>query len=112
MSSSRWSARVLCSSLVALALTPGLATPPIARAADATVAARPRVLLTPALRARWQALATVKGSSVEVSIRHCADVAARPKEFAPSGYQQLDWAKHLQACLVAWAATPATPLGW
>jgi uncharacterized protein (TIGR03382 family) len=73
---------------------------------EAAADSRPHVLLTPALRARWQALASVKGSSVEVSIRHCADVAARPAEFAPSGYQQLDWAKHLQACLVAWAATP------
>ncbi len=94
------SARLLGSLVAALGVTATAAT-----VAAAAPAAHPRVLLTPALRATWQGQAKTDGSAVRAAVVHCADVAARPGEFAPSGYQQLDWAKNLQACLVAFVAT-------
>ncbi|MEZ4366425.1 MAG: hypothetical protein R2939_09075 [Kofleriaceae bacterium] len=94
---------VLSLSLLLATLGGGLGR--AAAAPPAPTGAHPRLFLTPELRGRWQALAKAGDNPVAASVRWCADVRARPAEFAREGYQALDWAKHLQACLVAWAAT-------
>lgn len=53
------------------------------------------------LRAR----AGASGSVVAGAVRRCDDIGGAPRSFADDHYMGLDWAQHLQACLVAWRAT-------
>ena len=64
----------------------------------------PRILLDATLRANWKKQAGEKGA-VARAIARCDEIRSRPKEFARDLYMGLDWAQHLQACLVAHAAT-------
>jgi hypothetical protein len=65
----------------------------------------PRMLLDADLRAAWQAQAKEEHGPVVGAIALCEDAAVRPQEHDSAGYQGAEWAKTLQACLVAWAAT-------
>lgn len=87
-------------SLVALLLIAGIAhaAPP-----DPT-GPHPRMLLDGNLRAAWKAQAQLPHGPVVGAIRVCA--AARDgHDYDRAVYQGAVWAKVVQACLVAWAAT-------
>ncbi len=66
----------------------------------------PRMLLGDELRAAWRADATADRGPVAAALRVCRD-AREPGPYAGEGYQGWNWAKALQSCLVAWAATGA-----
>src|SRR5436190_16299355 len=66
--------------------------------------AHPRMLLDAALRAEWKADAKANRGPVKGAIALCAD-ARDTAEHDRAVYQGSEWAKVLQACLVAWAAT-------
>lgn len=86
-------------SLVALALA--------VRVADAAppepTGAHPRMLLDAELRAAWQAQAREGRGPVVGAIALCTDGQGRAHDRGL--YQGAAWARMLQACLVAWAAT-------
>jgi len=64
----------------------------------------PRIVLDAALRAEWKAsLDTGRGPLVGAVALCDGDRDARDHDGA--GYKGSEWAKMLQACLVAWAAT-------
>ncbi len=64
----------------------------------------PRMLLDGKLRSAWAEQAKLPHGPVVGAIKLCA--AARDgHEYDSAGYQGAQWAKALQACLVAWAAT-------
>ena len=65
----------------------------------------PRMLLDAGLRARWKAQAKDQRSAVHRAIERCERARKDRSESDHSGYQGLGWARDLQACLVAWAAT-------
>ena len=88
-----------------LALVLLLATAAPAAAAPEPSGKHPRIVLDDKLKARWKKLAKDKDSFTAKAVKRCADIGKRPKEFAKDLYMGLDWAQHLQACLVAWAAT-------
>lgn len=87
--------------LVSLSLS---ATRP-ARAQPEPTQRHPRILLDAELRKAWKSSASEPRSPVARAIKRCDQVAASPREFDRDGYMGLDWGHHLQACLVAWAAT-------
>ncbi|MDB4955676.1 MAG: hypothetical protein JWO36_3245 [Myxococcales bacterium] len=62
------------------------------------------MLLDPELHAAWTAQAKAEHGPVVGAIALCDD-AARSHEHDRALYQGSEWAKVLQACLVAWAAT-------
>lgn len=64
----------------------------------------PRMLLDSDLRAAWKKLATDDRSAVGRAIAYC-DSARTSHDHDASQYHGWEWAKTLQACLVAWAAT-------
>src|SRR5687767_1304244 len=64
----------------------------------------PRMLLDKDLRAQWKAMAKLDAGPVVGAIRLCAD-ARQSRDHDRALYQGSEWAKVLQACLVAWAAT-------
>lgn len=64
----------------------------------------PRMLLDRELRAAWKAQASASGSAVAHAIARC-DKARTTHDHDAAQYQGWEWAKTLQACLVAWAAT-------
>lgn len=64
----------------------------------------PRMLLDPPLRAAWQAQIKVPHGPVARAIAVCSD-AGTTHDYDGAQYQGSEWAKALQACLVAWAAT-------
>lgn len=64
----------------------------------------PRMLLDRELRAAWKALATDEHSAIARAIARC-DRARTTHDHDGAQYQGWEWAKTLQACLVAWAAT-------
>lgn len=88
--------------LVALAV--GLLGAGTARVAHAQPARHPRLFLDDALRATWKAQAKDKGSIVANAIAVCRGTD-RPGDHEHAGYMGLEWAKYLQACLVAWAVS-------
>ena len=88
--------------LVALAV--GLLGAGTARVAHAQPARHPRLFLDDALRATWKAQAKDKGSIVANAIAVCRGTD-RPGDHDHAGYMGLEWAKYLQACLVAWAVS-------
>lgn len=65
----------------------------------------PRLFLDDATRAAWKAKARQSGTTVAAAVDTCKTITARPKEHERDLYMGLDWARYLQACLVAWAAT-------
>jgi hypothetical protein len=83
---------LLCVSTVAAAAPP------------APSGAHPRMILDPALRAKWRDAAKSKHGPVVGAIALC-DEARTTREHDHAIYQGSEWAKVLQACLVAWAAT-------
>lgn len=62
------------------------------------------MLLDDEFRAAWKELATVETSPVARAIAYC-DRARTTDKHDASQYHGWEWAKTLQACLVAWAAT-------
>src|SRR4051812_43646014 len=62
------------------------------------------MLLDPALRAAWQAQVRQPHGPVARAIAVCSDAGTTAK-YDGAQYQGSEWAKTLQACLVAWAAT-------
>ncbi len=72
--------------------------------AAAPLSKHPRMLLDPPLRAAWQAQVRQPHSPVARAIAVCSDARTTPK-YDGAQYQGSEWAKALQACLVAWAAT-------
>ena len=64
----------------------------------------PRMLLDADLRAAWKAQAKLPHGPVVGAIALCED-ARNTREHDHAVYQGSEWAKVLQACLVAWAAT-------
>jgi uncharacterized protein (TIGR03382 family) len=64
----------------------------------------PRMLLDPPLREAWRAQARVPNSPVAAAITICTEAGTTDK-YDHALYQGAEWAKTLQACLVAWAAT-------
>lgn len=65
----------------------------------------PRLFFDGELRATWAAQSKQRGSAVARSVEACKTVAADPARHKRDLYMGLDWARHLQHCLVAWAAT-------
>ncbi|HSN28135.1 MAG TPA: hypothetical protein VLT45_17740, partial [Kofleriaceae bacterium] len=75
-----------------------------ATASAAPSGPHPRMLLDGNLRAAWAEQAKLPHGPVVGAIKLCA--AARDgHDYDSAGYQGAQWAKALQACLVAWAAT-------
>jgi hypothetical protein len=64
----------------------------------------PRMLLDAELRAQWKAMAKLPAGPVVGAIRLCED-ARVGNDHERALYQGSEWARLLQACLVAWAAT-------
>src|SRR5579862_2364840 len=64
----------------------------------------PRILLDRDLRAAWREQAKLPHGPVKGAIALCED-ARTTKEHEHAVYQGSEWAKVLQACLVAYAAT-------
>ncbi|MEZ4400554.1 MAG: hypothetical protein R3B06_11080 [Kofleriaceae bacterium] len=88
----------------------------VALAGSSTVAAQPRgpappghprLFLDAEVRAAWTAQARQTGSAVAGSIAACTAIAADRDRYGRDLYMGLDWARNLQHCLVAWAATGA-----
>ena len=73
-------------------------------AAPSPAGKHPRMLLDPPLRAAWQAQARLPHGPVARAIEICHD-AGTTARYDGAQYQGSEWAKALQACLVAWAAT-------
>lgn len=69
---------------------------------------RPRMLLDRELKAAWHAQAGAEHGPVIGAIHLCAQ-ARDTHEHDQGVYHGSEWAKVLQACLVAWAATDARP---
>lgn len=67
----------------------------------------PRLLLDDALRAAWKADAKANRGPVKGAIALCSNARDTAK-YDRALYQGSEWAKVLQACLVAWAATDDT----
>ena len=65
----------------------------------------PRLFLDDAVRKTWAAQAKQKGSAIARSVDACKTIAGDPARHVRDLYMGLDWARHLQHCLVAWAAT-------
>jgi len=76
-----------------------LATPP------EPSGAHPRLFLDAPTKARLKELARDKDSPVAEAVRKCRHMYSHADDYARDGYMGLDWAHHLQICLVAWAAT-------
>ncbi|TMQ03654.1 MAG: hypothetical protein E6J91_46270 [Deltaproteobacteria bacterium] len=76
----------------------------ISSAAVAAPASHPRMLLDAALRTTWQAQAKLPGGPVARAIAICGDARTTHK-YDGAQYQGSEWARTIQACLVAWAAT-------
>jgi len=77
----------------------------IARAAPPEPAGpHPRILLDAQLKAAWKAEAAANRGPVKGAIALCAN-ARDTSDHERAVYQGAEWAKVLQACLVAWAAT-------
>jgi hypothetical protein len=72
--------------------------------AAAPIAKHPRMLLDAPLREAWQAQAKVPHSPVAAAISICTE-AGTTHNYDHALYQGAEWARVLQACLVAWAAT-------
>src|SRR5262249_55462080 len=64
----------------------------------------PRIVLDRDLRAAWREQAKLPHGPVKGAIALCED-ARSTREHEHAVYQGSEWAKVLQACLVAWAAT-------
>jgi hypothetical protein len=88
--------------LVAAATLAVLASATVGRA-DPT-GPHPRILLDPSLRAAWRGQADAAHGPVKGAIALCEDARTTP-EHEHALYQGAEWAKVLQACLVAYAAT-------
>jgi len=73
-------------------------------AAPAPTAKHPRMLLDEPLRSAWQAQARLAQGPVARAIALCGDAGTTAK-YDGAQYQGSEWARALQACLVAWAAT-------
>ena len=65
--------------------------------------AHPRMLLDEEMRTAWKAQATAERGPIPGSIALCESGATRKHDGAV--YQGSEWARLLQACLVAWVAT-------
>lgn len=92
--------RALACAVVLLGLT-GI----VSAAPDVPTPPRPRLLLDSAVRTAWQAQAKQPGSTVARAATRCGEVRTNAKDHTRDLYMGLDWASHLQTCLVAWAAT-------
>lgn len=66
--------------------------------------AHPRLLLDANLRAQWRAMGKLSSGPVVGAIRLCEN-ARTSRDHDRALYQGSEWARVLQACLVAWAAT-------
>lgn len=94
--------------LLAVVVIAALALPETASAQPGPAeprGAHPRILLDANLRKAWKAAAADESTPVARAVRRCNQITAAPKEFERDGYMGLDWGHHLQACLVAYAAT-------
>ncbi|HEX5062540.1 MAG TPA: hypothetical protein VFV99_24375 [Kofleriaceae bacterium] len=85
-------------SIVVLASSVAHAAPPEPNGAH------PRMLLDAELRGQWKAMAKLSAGPVVGAIRLCED-ARTTNDHDRAQYQGSEWARMLQACLVAWAAT-------
>jgi hypothetical protein len=72
--------------------------------------AHPRLLVEPGLRAAWREQASAPHGPVHGAIALC-DEARTTHEHDRALYQGAEWAKVVQACLVAWAATDSADHG-
>lgn len=93
-----WRIALTLSALVLCAWRPAAAQPE-------PTGKHPRILLDSELQKAWRAAAQTPRTPVARAVQRCAQVASSPAEFSRAGYMALDWAHHLQACLVAYAAT-------
>jgi hypothetical protein len=84
--------------VIAFGSAPAAATP------TAPAGPHPRILLDGTLRAAWREQAKLPHGPVHGAIALC-DEARLTHEHAGAVYQGSEWAKVVQACLVAWAAT-------
>jgi hypothetical protein len=74
-------------------------------AAAQAPAAHPRLFLDASVRAAWKAQHKQKSSAVAAAIGVCRGIDKDDGNHTHAGYMGLEWARYLQACLVAWAAT-------
>lgn len=88
-------------SLALIAATAGGA----AAGPDVPTTPHPRLVLDATTRAAWKDLAKKSGNRVSRAVSRCTEIRKRPKDYERDLYMGLDWAGHLQNCLVAWAAT-------
>ncbi|MBK7191008.1 MAG: hypothetical protein IPH80_00740 [Myxococcales bacterium] len=65
----------------------------------------PRLFLDAPTRAALQAQQKAKGAAVAAAIGVCRGIDKDDGNHTHAGYMGLEWARYLQACLVAWAAT-------
>ncbi|MBK9036087.1 MAG: hypothetical protein IPL61_33390 [Myxococcales bacterium] len=65
----------------------------------------PRLFLDDATRAIWKSQAKQSGTAVNGAITVCRGIERDGGDHTHAGYMGLEWARYLQACLVAWAAT-------
>ncbi len=91
--------------LACLVLAAALFAPRLASAQKEPTGAHPRMLLDDELRAAWKQAAKQKGSAVATAINACDDLTKDPAQYKRDLYMGLDWARYIQQCLVAWAAT-------
>ena len=89
---------------VALVLALALAARTVSATPPEPTGKHPRILLDDELRAAWKAQVKAGHGPVIGAIALC-DEARTSTEHDNAQYQGSDWAKTLQACLVAWAAT-------
>lgn len=75
-----------------------------ARAAAEPRGAHPRLFLSPVLSTQWRDMRSKPGAVAD-AIAGCRRAAQASGSTAKDHYMGLDWARALQACLVAWAAT-------
>ena len=96
--------RLLLIAVVWIALAPrGVAAQPAI--AKIPSGPHPRLFLDDKIRATWKAQATQSGTVVHAAVATCKQITADPKEHQRDLYMGLDWARYLQTCLIAWAAT-------
>ena len=96
--------RLLLIAVVGIALAPGAAGAQPAITAIPS-GPPPRLFLDDSVRAAWKAQAKQRGTVVATAVDTCAAITKDPKEHQRDLYMGLDWARYLQTCLVAWAAT-------
>ena len=90
--------------IVAVVATLAVAAITARPAPAAPTGAHPRLWLDDELLARFQALAAEERSAVARAIARCADVRARPEQYARGG-MGLDFGNVMSGCALAWKVT-------